>query len=156
APLDGNYRIMKARIKPYPAFAPSQGLIEAAIDLHTKYHPAPQDIVAIEGRFPEQIFKWPTADDQKTLPTNREMADHSPPYLIAVGLTDGTCGPAQFMPARIADPVLHGLIRKTRMVPDAEMATYYHKATGASVAITLADGRTLKSVCPIPPGHPEN
>jgi len=106
--------------------------------------------------FPEQIFKWPTADDQKTMPTNREMADHSPLYLMAATLTDGECGPKQFAAARLADPAIHQLMTKAKMVPDAKMTTYYKKATGAAVTVTMKNGQAFESVCAIPPGHPEN
>ena len=156
APFDGKYKIMSARIKPFPAFSPAQGLIEAALDIYNRHHPKPEDIVSIEGRFPEQIFKWPTADDGKAMPTNREMADHSPLYLMAVALTDGACGPKQFTAARLSDTSVRDLMSKGKMVPDAHMTTYYKKATGASVTVELKDGQTLNSLCAIPPGHPEN
>jgi 2-methylcitrate dehydratase len=156
APLSGRYKIMDARIKPFPAFSPAQGLIQAALDIYHQHHPKPEDIVAIEGRFPEQIFAWPTADDQKTVPTNREMADHSPLYLMAVVLSDGACGPRQFSSARLADPALRELMLKASMVPDTRMSAFYKKATGAAVTVTLKNGQRHESVCDIPPGHPEN
>jgi 2-methylcitrate dehydratase len=156
APLDGTLKIMNARIKPFPAFSPAQGLIQAALDIYNKHRPNIADIAAIEGRFPEQIFKWPTADDQKTMPTNREMADHSPLYLMAVTLTDGACGPKQFTKERLGDPRLHELMTKSRMAPDPAMSLYYKKATGASVTVTMKDGKTFHALVEIPPGHPEN
>lgn len=156
APLSGRYKIMDARIKPFPAFSPAQGLIQATLNIYNEHHPSPEDIAIVEGRFPEQIFKWPTADDQKTMPTNREMADHSPLYLMAVVLSDGACGPKQFSPTRLADPALRSLMLKAKMIPDARMSTFYKKATGAAVTVTLKSGQTYESVCDIPPGHPEN
>lgn len=156
APLSGRYKIMDARIKPFPAFSPAQGLIQASLDIYNEHHPRPEDIALIEGRFPEQIFKWPTADDQKTMPTNREMADHSPLYLMAVVLTDGACGPKQFSAARLSDPTLRNLMLKAKMVPDTRMSAFYKKATGAAVTVTLKNGQTYEAVRDIPPGHPEN
>ena len=156
APLSGRYKIMQARIKPFPAFSPAQCLIQATLNIFNQHHPRPEDIAVIEGRFPEQIFKWPTADDQKTMPTNREMADHSPLYLMAVVLSDGACGPKQFSSARLSDPALRSLMQKAKMVPDVRMSAFYRKATGAAVAVTLKSGKVFESVCDIPPGHPEN
>lgn len=156
APLTGEFRIMKARIKPFPAFAPAQAMIHAALELHRLHKPDPARIIAIEGRFPDQILRWPTSDDQKALPTNRETADHSPLYLMAVALADGACGPAQFAPARLKDPVLHHLMHSARVVADAALTANYDVATGAAVAIVMDDGVRHEAICPVPPGHPDN
>ena len=156
APLDGAFRIMKARIKPFEAFSPAQGLIEAALDLRARLRPRAGDIVAIEGRFPQQILDWPTSDGQKAAPTTKELADHSPHYLMAVALMDGACGPAQFTPERLADPVLRALMARATLVADPAFTRDYHHATGAAVTVTLRDGRREEAVCPVPPGHPDN
>lgn len=156
APLDGRFRIMQARIKPFEAFSPAQGLIQAALDLRARLSPRPEEIVAIEGRFPQQILDWPTSDGQKAAPTTKELADHSPYYLMAVALMDGACGPAQFTPARLADPALRALMAKASLVADAAFTRDYHRGTGAAVTLTLKDGRKAEAVCPLPPGHPDN
>ncbi|MFG1310153.1 MmgE/PrpD family protein [Xanthobacter tagetidis] len=156
APLDGTFRIMQARIKPFEAFSPAQGLVQAALDLRARLSPQPEDIVAIEGRFPQQILDWPTSDGQKAAPTTKELADHSPYYLMAVALMDGACGPAQFTPERLADPVLRTLLAKATLVADAAFTRDYHLGTGAAVTVTLRDGSKAEAVCPLPPGHPDN
>ena len=76
---------------------------------------------------------------------------HSPAYFLAAGAADHTFGWANASPAKIADPVIHGLIDKVRVGPQpADHAALYRQ--GATVTIRTHDGRFARSTVLLPHG----
>jgi 2-methylcitrate dehydratase PrpD len=76
---------------------------------------------------------------------------HSPAYFTAAGAADHDFSWVHATPAKIADPVIHGLIDKIRVgpPPGAEAARYRQ---GASVTIHTTDGRSVTSTVYAPKG----
>ena len=76
---------------------------------------------------------------------------HSPAYFLAAGAADGTFGWANASPAKIADPVIHGLIDRVRVGAEpAEHGALYRQ--GATVTIRAFDGRFARSTVLLPYG----
>src|SRR5216683_2307627 len=75
----------------------------------------------------------------------------SPPHFLAAGVADRDFSWIHATPAKIADPVIHGLIDKVRVgPPPANNAARYRQ--GASVTIRTRDGRSVTSTVYAPRG----
>lgn len=84
-------------------------------------------------------------------PTDLIGMAHSPAYFAAAGAADRTFGWQNASDAKIADPVIHGLIDKVRVAPSpTETAANYRQ--GATVTIAARDGRTSTSTVFLPKG----
>jgi 2-methylcitrate dehydratase len=152
----GSYRIMDTCMKPYIGHALSQGQIQSAIDVTRRYPIDIARITKIEAFYPEQVLRLPSMDKAKLDPRNRETADHSPPYLIAVGMLDGACGPAQFTADKLASPQIRRLMQCVELKPDPRMNHLWPAAMSGAVKVTADDGNTYEAACTYPPGHPRN
>jgi 2-methylcitrate dehydratase PrpD len=76
---------------------------------------------------------------------------HSPAYFLAAGVADHEFTWAHATPEKIADPVIHQLIDKTRVgPPPTENADAYRQ--GATVTIETTDGRTVTNTVHVPKG----
>ncbi len=76
---------------------------------------------------------------------------HSPAYFLAAGVADRDFSWLHATPAKIADPVIHGLIDKVRVgPPPADDGHQYRQ--GARVVIRTLDGRSFASTVYAPRG----
>jgi 2-methylcitrate dehydratase PrpD len=84
-------------------------------------------------------------------PTDLIGMAHSPAYFAAAGAADKAFGWIHASDAKIADPVIHGLIDKVRVgPPPSENAARYRQ--GATVTIRTHDGRLSVSTVFLPKG----
>ncbi|MDR3633874.1 MAG: MmgE/PrpD family protein [Isosphaeraceae bacterium] len=154
-PKAADWMLPKTSIKFWPAEYHSQSAIAAALELR----PQIANIASIRSI---EIATFRTAveiigqDPEKWHPKTRETADHSLPYCTAVALVDGDVSTRQFEPARLADPALLDLVKRTVVVEDANLTAEYPAAIPNRVRVTLSDGRTLQSTVRHPPGHDKN
>ena len=155
-PISGHHKIMDTCMKRYSAHGLSQGLIQAAIDLGRRIHIDIPTIRSIEALLPAAVLKLPAIDKAKMTPANRETADHSPAYLLAVGLLEGECSPAQFSPAHLASEEIKALIARVTLQPEARFESLWPAAMVGGVALITVDGKRHESLCFCPPGHPKN
>ncbi len=71
---------------------------------------------------------------------DRETADHSIPYLVAVALIDGEVTARQFTDERIADPVAQELMTRITVREDPAMTARFPAAQAARIEAN-ADGK---------------
>ncbi|WP_158921053.1 MmgE/PrpD family protein [Acidisphaera sp. S103] len=84
-------------------------------------------------------------------PTDLIGMAHSPAYFVAAGVADHAFSWVHASDAKIADPVIHGLIDKVRVgAQPTEDAARYRQ--GATVTIRTRDGRTSTSTVFLPKG----
>lgn len=154
-PIDKHYRIMDACMKPYAAEAMTQGPIQAALDVVAENDIDIATVEKIEVGFPEYALKKPSWDPKKLDPKDRETADHSFPYCVAVAMLDGTCGPEQFSSEKLLSPRVRGLMSKTELVPKPELTALW-PVSGGSVVVYTSSGQQFEKTHKYPPGHPKN
>jgi 2-methylcitrate dehydratase len=97
-----------------------------------------EDIASIDIELTHSGF-MEIADPPKFDPMNRETADHSAAYTIAVALTDGDVWYTSFSEDRIMDPALRQLMQKTTVRPNAD----FPDRERSRITVRTKDGRQL-------------
>jgi len=152
---DGPFMILETYIKYFPVEYHAQSAVTAALRLRERMEGGIDSIDAITIRTPDVSYEIIGRDPQKWHPKTRETADHSLPYCVAVALIDGEVGLRQFGPRRLADPRLHRLIQKVRVLSDPELSAAYPGAIANIVEIESGGRRDVERV-DHPRGHPKN
>ena len=154
---NGEFRFMRSRIKAYASVGPSMAPVQAAVDLHVSGEADPSRIGEIIVRLPQQVVDSPSVDERKRYPGNRETADHSYHYCVAIALLEGACGPAQFDEDRLRSPIVRELLGKVRIEADDEFTHLRAQGvSGGSVELVFRDGSRVETRVPYPPGHARN
>lgn len=154
APLDGRWRLLDTSIKVYPVVATAGAPVRAAIELHRRGLPPPEEIDRIVVGLPAFALATPSAHPERRHPPHIESAQHSFYFCTAVALLDGACGGAQFTAAKLASPRLKDLLDRVELREDAEFTALWPGSAGGAVELRLRGGGTLSHRCPYPPGHP--
>jgi len=115
---DGRMIVQRMGFKRFPAEGSTQSVLEVIprIRAWTKA----EEIASIFVQLPYDGWQE-TADPPKWDPRNRETADHSMPYVIAVALIDGDVYLDSFTPTRIQDPAVRQLMEKITVGPDPNL-----------------------------------
>lgn len=157
AELGGNgapFRITDTIFKFYPSQIHTQAPIDLAIRLHGR---APLDeIAAIKIHSYQSAVSSAATEPEKWDPQTRETADHSIPFLTAVGLRDGAVTPATFTPDRIADPGLRAIIGKMRLEENPEFTARYPAEYNCRIELIKGNGQTEVAATSFPKGHGKN
>jgi 2-methylcitrate dehydratase len=104
------YRITRTNFKPYACGYFMQAPITAVLDLVETHDIAPAEIESIEIEEFEQAVQVLASPEKWSTDLNRETADHSIPYSVAVGILDGEVTPRQYAADRLSDPAVHDLM----------------------------------------------
>lgn len=156
APCRGRYRVMEACLKPFAAVAGAMAPIQAAIDLAVEHGIDTNAIEQIIIGLPANAAKKAAGDPKKRVPRDKETADHSFHYCVAVALLDKACGEAQFTDARLNSPAVRALIERTRIEADDALTALWPGSSGGGVTLKMHGGKALKKIHSYPPGHPQN
>jgi len=151
-PRGDELMILKTSIKYWPLEYHAQSAVEAALDLRKQIKNV-DDIQAIQIQSHDAAVDIIGSSPQQWKPTSRETADHSLPYLTAVALADGRVTAAQFEPQRYTDKKLLELVKKVKVVRNAELSRRYPKDVGNIVTLKLRGGKTLTKRVDIPLGN---
>jgi 2-methylcitrate dehydratase len=155
------FKILDTYIKRYPVEYHAQTAVEAALAIR-------ETMLKVEGvdalaRITDvEIGSYDVAieiigrDPEKWRPHTRETADHSFPYCVAVTLLDGKVTLRSFEAKRLADPVLHELIQKVRVVPQPEFVGCYPQAMTTRLTVRTKAGKDYVNQVDYPLGHPKN
>ncbi len=155
------FKILDAYIKHYPVEYHAQTAVEAALALREELLKAegpraPADIAEVEIGSYDVAIEIIGRDPEKWRPRTRETADHSFPYCVAVALLDGTVTLASFDRKRLADPDVHKLMHKIRVVPQPEFVGRYPESMPTRVTVKTASGKEYVKQVDDPLGHPRN
>jgi 2-methylcitrate dehydratase len=158
-PVDGLSAVERSSYKLYVAEFNAQGPVHEFVQLN-RQGLRPEDVEAIHIATYEVAWSeiGGGQDDraQKWDPQNKETADHSLPYMVAVALTDGRCTQESFGRDRIRDPALRPLLEKITIVPDEEISRTWVANPAHVIDVTTRDGATIRIRSDHPRGHPRN
>jgi len=150
---DGAYSISSTRIKLYPANGSTQPGICAAIAAKAKL-PGVDEIDRIEITTNARTLKGSGSGAEKWAPKTHETADHSLPYVVAMGLMDGNVSPASYAEDRLRDPATLGLMSKMTVAEDPEFTAQFPAKSVTALRIHLKSGEIVSEKVDYPKGHP--
>jgi 2-methylcitrate dehydratase len=90
--------------------------------------------------------------------TTKPEADHSFPYIIAVGLIDGEIGNAQYLPERIGKSDVQSLMKKVHVVVDKDFDRRYaspERPFPVAIDVRMKNGKHYKAQQDYFSGHPQ-
>lgn len=150
----GRFVIQDSSIKLRPAEFNAQAPLDLILELRQEI--TVEDIEDIEVATYWLAWHEIGMDAAKWDPRNRETADHSLPYLLAVGLVDGFIDTTSCAPDRVLDPALRPLMSKIRVVERPGFTERFPGEFNVEIIVRLRDGRTLTRRATHPHGHPRN
>jgi 2-methylcitrate dehydratase len=96
------------------------------------------------------------SDPSKYDPQTKETADHSLPYCLAAVAADGGVYPNSFEQEKLFDPRIRTLLKKIKVVANAEIDAMFPGTKRAIATITTEDGRTFEKTVDHAKGSPDN
>jgi 2-methylcitrate dehydratase len=146
--------IMLDRLKPYPACGAALGIVDAAVDIANEMGPVSDEISKVSVRAGRRTVDH-VGDPAKRFPRNKETADHSAPFLIALALSEGRVEPDQFTNEKYSDRKILKLIDTVEL----EYSTELDKPElypAAKVEVKKVDGSRCQRTSIYHKGHPMN
>jgi 2-methylcitrate dehydratase len=153
-PAPGSFVVERSLLKSRPAEYNAQGPLDLVIGMRAEV--PPDDVERIDVDTYWLCWSEIGHEPAKWDPKNRETADHSLPYLMAVGLVDGHIGLASFSEERLADPRLRPLMKTINVTECEDLTRSFPREIGCRIAVRLKDGRRIERETRFPRGHTDN
>lgn len=147
----GGFVVENTHIKPRPAEYNSQGPLDLVEQFRAEIDVADIERVDVDTYW----LCWSEigSEPEKWRPANRETADHSLPYLLALGLLDGDIEMRSFTTAKLADPRVRDLMDRISVTEVADFTAAFPREIKSRIRLTLRDGRTHERASDYPRGH---
>jgi 2-methylcitrate dehydratase len=149
------FKIMECLIKRFPLGQYSQTVVEAALQMREKVA-SPEDIAEIQIETVTTAIVLMADTPEKWEPPNRETADHSMPYTVAVALIHGDVQEEHFDDAHVFDPAIRALTRKVKIKASAEADKHMPHAMRCYFKVMTKSGETFSTVVDHHKGHWKN
>ncbi len=150
------FKVMEATIKRFPLGLYSQTVVEAALEVRDRVSSV-DDIAEVRVETLQTAIDIMAGDEEKWRPANRETADHSMPYSVAVALTYGNVEERHFGDEYLRDGSLLALTGKVKVAATEEANRRAPKAMLATVEVVTKSGeRHRSSPVPYHRGHWKN
>jgi len=137
-----DFRIMTARVKPYPAGYFSQSAIEAALELKPKISSL-EDVKQIRLETFPSGFKHMGSDKSAWRPDTRESADHSLPFVMAMALMHGELAIRHYDEELFKQPDARALMAKITVSVGEESEKAWPEVPLNVLHVELTNGQTL-------------
>lgn len=134
--------VRKSIIKRYNAEIHSQSSIEGAIELQAAKGFKGSEIERLDIEIFDVAYHIIGGGEEgdKTIIRNKEEADHSLQYMVAVALLDGNVLPAQYEQERILRPDVQDLLHRVKVRPKQEYTDRFPGEVVTTLTFTLKDG----------------
>lgn len=149
------YKIAECTIKRFPLGLYAQTVVDAALQVRQQL-PTIDDIQQIVVQTLQTAVNIMAGDAEKWHPANRETADHSIPYTVAVALMHGDVAPYHFDDQYLFDPVLLDLMQKIHVQVSEEANRRAPEALLSSVEVVTSSGVSYAAETPYHRGHWKN
>jgi 2-methylcitrate dehydratase len=138
-------RVRRTFLKRYNAEIHSQSALEALLELREEHSIDPRAVERIELETFQVAYDIIGGGEEggKKQIVSKEQADHSLPYLLAVGLLDGQVMPERFTPERIVRPDVQQLLRRVEVRPAVDLTARFPAEHACRLRLQLAGGVTL-------------
>jgi 2-methylcitrate dehydratase len=146
--------IARTNLKFFPSEYHSQAPLFMALALRNKVRI--EDIDSIEVETYYTAYSEIGSEPEKWDPQTRETADHSLPYLLALGLTDGCINAGSFSDARMRDPALRQLMQRIRISENKDFTRDFPAKLLTRIEVVTRSGQRLVETASYPKGHAKN
>jgi 2-methylcitrate dehydratase len=147
-----SYRIMKARVKAFPAGYFSQSAIEAILDLRCQI-PDLNDIKEIRLQTFPAGYEVMGSGEANWQPETRESADHSLPFVMAVALMEGNVELRHYEQMYYKRSDVRALMKKIKVRIGAEPVAAWPDIPLNIVDIEMKSGNVLSTKVAYHLGH---
>ena len=148
------FGIERTNLKFFPSEYHSQAPLWIALELRKKV--AVADIEAINVQTYFTAWSEIGSEPAKWNPQTRETADHSLPYLLALGFTDGRITVDSFSEQRINDPVLRQLMNRIKIAENKEFTRQFPEKLMTEIEVLTRSGQRLVESAQYSKGHAKN
>jgi 2-methylcitrate dehydratase len=148
------FGIERTNLKFFPSEYHSQAPLWLALELRNKVKP--EEIEAIDVETYYMAFSEIGSEPEKWDPKTRETADHSLPYLLAVGLIDGMISADSFSDARIGDPAVRALMQRIRVTENEAFTREFPSKLMTRIEVLSRSGERHTGTASYPKGHARN
>lgn len=153
-PLPAAAMIDFTHTKSLPVCYHGQSAVLAALELRARVNVEAIEAIEVDA-YGTAVFMM-GGDASRWAPANRETADHSLPYCIAIALLDGTVTRDSFAAPRLRDPAVAAIMRKVTVREDAALSAQYPEGAPGRVTIRMASGEKHVTEIRYPKGHEKN
>lgn len=141
--------------KPYPACRQTHSAIEVALNMARQNDISPAEVEEIRVR----TYKSAVASTGQNY-TNPQSTfiscQFSLPYVVAASIQDKLFGLDQLSPKKIADPSVHTLAAKVKVIEEAELTKAFPAKTISIFEIAMKGGKVLTGRTEYAKGDPKN
>ena len=153
------YKMMEVNTKWFNTVRTAQTAVTSMFSLLEKHRLSWRDVEAITLFLPtkEHIGHdgiWNSTS--RLRPQNRDTANHSLVYSLAVAMVDGELGPEQYADAKLRDPNVLSVIDRTTLQSDASLDQHWPEAAASRVLLRTKNGQSCEATTLYPPGHHKN
>jgi 2-methylcitrate dehydratase len=153
------YKVMEVNTKWFNTVRTAQTAVTSMFSLLEKHRLGWRDVEAITVFLPtkEHIGHdgiWNSTS--RLRPQNRDTANHSLVYSLAVAMVDGELGPEQYADAKLRNPDVLSVIDRTTLQADASLDRHWPEAAVSRVVLRTRNGQSYEATTLYPPGHHKN
>ena len=149
------FKIGECSIKRFPLGQYSQTVVQAALEVREQL-PDPEDITQVNVSTLQTAVNIMAGDPEKWHPVNRETADHSMPYTVAVALMYGTVDQSHFNDEYLRDRRLLDLVSKVEVSVSEEANQMAPEAMLCEVEVVTGKGERRSRRVAYHKGHYKN
>ncbi len=146
------YRIMKARLKAFPAGYFSQSAIEAIVNLRSQITDL-DDIQEIRLQTFPAGYEVMGSGEANWQPETRESADHSLPFVMAVALMEGNVETRHYDQMYFKRPEVRALMQKIKVGIGEEPVAAWPEVPLNIVDVEMKSGKVLSTKVAYHLGH---
>lgn len=153
--LGREFEVMNVYIKPYPTCRMTHGAIDAILEIRREVDLDPSKVEEVTVK--QLTHGMYITDDKVGDDSYYKTCQFNLPYIAACAIVDGTVGENQFTKERIADPEVHALAEKIKVIPNEDLdAIYPEDCRPTVVEIRTTDRETYTKRVDYPKGDPRN
>ena len=149
------FKLPETYIKYFPAEYHAQSAIWAALAARKKAGDV-REVVKVEVETHEAGYTILGRDREKWVPSTKETADHSLPFMVGMALLRGKLDNGTYSSRNINDPRVLAFLRKITVREAEDLTVMYPKHIANRITLRLSGGGTITEQVDDPKGHPNN
>ena len=150
----GEPLIVQTHLKFHPVCYHGQSAVDAALALREKVNAL--DIRSVDIETYEAAYSAMGKDPQRWAPANRETADHSLPYAVAMAWIHGKLASDSYETERLACQATRELMSRIAVTSQAELTAEFPANTSCRIRVRDEAGREFEHLQSNPKGNAAN